>query len=437
MNDNPVLWPKVWGIAITQGAFTLTWVIYNLYLTKLLVNLGFSQELAVWILIIEHMLEAIIEPTFGVYSDRQKQKTGTSIPIINLSIILSSVLFIAIPALVVFINPGTIWRWLLPVVAIAWASVMAIFRSPVMALLGKAAPKDKLPQAASILTLVIQLIGSFKADVFGIIINLGANLTFALGSFSLLISAACLRFLYPPQISSELAREFSDRSIPLPPPSDFCVLSSAKETRKNAVPVMSIITQLHKWDAPFSNLNWSILGILFGTGISIGCGLRFFIPTINNILLTEVGEGNIKLAMTIFLVVLGLIAVPAGNIANKIGNSQAILIGLLTTTFFLQILVLNKSNSIMILTLIAVVCSFSLVLNGVTPFVLSLVPQQHSGLGIGTYFSGFGIATSLFEFIFAKLGEIDIQIGSRSSTIAFLLAFILIAISKQIYIAKA
>ena len=133
MNNNPVLWSKVWGIATTQGAFTLTWVIYNLYLTQLLVNLGFSQELAVWILIIEHMLEAIIEPTFGVYSDRQKQKIGTSIPIINLSIILSSVLFLAIPALVIFINPETIWRWLLPALAIAWASVMAIFRSPVMA----------------------------------------------------------------------------------------------------------------------------------------------------------------------------------------------------------------------------------------------------------------------------------------------------------------
>ena len=149
MNDNPVVWLKVWGIAATQGAITLAWVIYNLYLTKLLVNLGFSQELAVWILIIEHMLEAIIEPTFGAYSDRQKQKIGTPIPIINLGIILSSVLFISIPAVVIFINPETIWRWLLPAIALAWASVMAIFRSPVMALLGNAAPKDKLPQAAS------------------------------------------------------------------------------------------------------------------------------------------------------------------------------------------------------------------------------------------------------------------------------------------------
>jgi MFS family permease len=391
MNSNSILWLKVWGIAITQGAITLTWVIYNLYFTKFLVeNFGFSQQLAVGILIIENLLEAIIEPIFGTFSDRQKQKIGTSIPIINIGIILSSALFIAIPIVVIFINPQTIWRWLLPAIAVAWASAMAIFRSPVVALLGNAASKDKLPQAASILTLVSQLIGSFKFDVYGIIVNLGANITFAIGSFSLLIAAACLRFLYPPQISSETSKQSND-------------------------------------------LNWKTLFLIGVTGISIGCGLRFFMPTINKILLTEVGQDNIKLTMTLFFIALGLVAIPAGKIANKIGNSQAILIGLLTTTFFLQILVLNKSNSFINLTSIAIICSFSLVLNGAIPFVLNLVPQRNAGLGIGAYFCGFGIAISLFEFIFNKLGEIDIQIGSIGSTIAFLLAFLLIATAKQIY----
>jgi hypothetical protein len=41
-----------------------------------------------------------------------------------------------------------------------------------------------------------------------------------------------------------------EKSIPLFHPSDFCILSSVKKTRKNAFSAMSIITQLHKWDAP-------------------------------------------------------------------------------------------------------------------------------------------------------------------------------------------
>ena len=37
-----VLWLQVLGLAAVQGAISLTWVIYNLYLDDLLLTLGFS-----------------------------------------------------------------------------------------------------------------------------------------------------------------------------------------------------------------------------------------------------------------------------------------------------------------------------------------------------------------------------------------------------------
>jgi len=61
--------------------------------------------------------------------------------------------------LVIFNSEQFFLKWLLPILAIIWAGVMAIFRSPTMALLGRCATNDGLPKAASILTLVGGIIG--------------------------------------------------------------------------------------------------------------------------------------------------------------------------------------------------------------------------------------------------------------------------------------
>jgi hypothetical protein len=43
-----ILWAQVGGLAALQGAITLTWVIYNLYLVDLLTRLGFPQAPGQW-----------------------------------------------------------------------------------------------------------------------------------------------------------------------------------------------------------------------------------------------------------------------------------------------------------------------------------------------------------------------------------------------------
>lgn len=386
---NKILWLKVLAIAAIQASITLTWVVYNLYIVDLLIkNFGFSKELATLLLIVENGLEAIIEPIFGAYSDRQKQNLGTRIPIINIGIILSSALFIAIPALVIFVDPQTIWRWTLPAIAVAWASAMAIFRSPAMALLGNAAPKDKLPQAASILTLVGQLVGAFRFDVYGIIVGLGANFAFAIGSFSLLIAAAFLRLVYPPQPRLKIEEE---------------------------TPAIA----------------WNLLFLILGTGFGIGWGLRFLIPSINKVLATQLETGEVKLAMTLVFIALGLSALPAGKIATAIGNFKAILLGILATIIFLQLLVLNNNNLIIFSLLTAIIFSFSLVLNGIIPFVLNITPETYTGLGTGMYFAGLTASFSLFEVFLAKFGEITPTTGAMGAAIALLLTFLLIILSMQ------
>ncbi len=389
MSDRIIVWAKVWSIAATQGAITLCWVIYNLYFPSLLVQFGFSKEFAVTLLIAENALEAIVEPVFGAISDNQQQKIGSKIPLISVGIAISSVLFILLPIVAIFTTPAQIWRWTLPGLAVLWAFGMAIFRAPTMALLGQTAPTNKLPQAASILSLIGGVIGAFRFDVYGIILKLGAGFAFTIGSIALLVAGATLRWLNP----SSMPRS-EDEEIP-------------RKVQRN----------------------YFTLGLICVTGISVAWSLRFLIPAVSESLTLEWGEANTKIAMTLFFIGLGLAALPVGKIATEWGNSRGILLGCGLTIIASNLL--NRSNfanATLFLTL-TIIVGFTFVLNGAIPFVLAFIDRAESGLGLGIYFGGLSAGISFFDIIFKNLLNFPPSFNLTGATLSLLLVMIWIAFS--------
>lgn len=387
-HNHKILWLKVWGIAAIQGAITLTWVIYNLYFPLLLVELGASKELAITLLIIENALESIIEPVFGGLADRYQKLVGSKIPLISIGIILSSACFLLIPSCVFFSNGAPIWQRLILTFAIIWAATMAIFRSPAMALLGRCANTNNLPQAASILTLVGGIVSALRFDSYGLILKLGTGFAFALGSFSLIIAGAILRHVHPPEL----------------PQAD-----------------------VHK----STKVNYYLMVLLFLTGISISWGLRFLMSAVSNFLSLEFGNEYGKLAMMLFVIILSIAALPAGKIATKLGNYTAMQIGIVGTIITLPLMIFVPSLVMKIGAIACLIAVFSLVLNGVIPFTLSKVPASLSGLAVGMYFGGFGAGMSCFDLIISRLGKINIAVEILSSILSLILVLFWLFLSKQ------
>ncbi|XZO00009.1 MAG: hypothetical protein ACM65L_15840 [Microcoleus sp.] len=108
-----ILWRQVGGVAALQGAITLTWMLYRLYLPQLLAGFGFAG-FDRGITILEDSLAIAIEPFAGWLSDKQRHWMGTRFPLIVVATILSSVIFMAIPAIFIFGNPVSPLRWMLP-----------------------------------------------------------------------------------------------------------------------------------------------------------------------------------------------------------------------------------------------------------------------------------------------------------------------------------
>ncbi|WP_392534473.1 MFS transporter [Nostoc sp. C117] len=379
-----ILWVQVWVLAAVQGAITLTWLIYNAYLPQLLTQFGFPASLAVGLLLVENALSAVLEPVMGGLSDQSRRWVGTRFPFISVGVILASALFIAIPCVVSFIPPTMVGRSLLPIVLIAWALAMTIFRSPAMCLLGMYSTPAQLPLAVSFVTLAGGLIGAFRPIANKYILSLGPVLTFAIGSFVLLGAVAVLRLVNPPE------------------------------------------TPVEPHNAEIVEFPLQQLALILGTGCGVAWGIRFLMDVLGKVLKAQLNTDNIDMQMVGIGIAIALASIPAGMFGVKIGNRQAMLCGICAIIPSLLIMI---SVGAQIPIIVLIIAGFSLIVNGAVPFALGMVPQRWAGLGIGMYFGGFALAMSLFGIIFPQMQTITPFVGAVGSGLAFFLAGVCIGVS--------
>ncbi|WP_341528966.1 MFS transporter [Nostoc sp. UHCC 0302] len=377
-----ILWVQVSALAVVQGAITLAWLIYNLYVPQLLTLFGFPASLAIGLLIFENALAAVMEPLMGGLSDQARRWVGSRFPFISSGVILAATLFIAIPCIVIFIPPTTVIRSLLPITLVAWALAMTVFRSPAICLLGMYAAPAELPLAGSFVTLVGGVIGAFKPVASKFLLSLGPVLTFAIASFVLLGAAAVLRLVNPPET-----------------PVDKHLADTVK------LPLLK-------------------LALILTTGFSLAWGIRFLMDVLGKLLKVQFSTDNIDVPMVWIGLAIAFASIPAGALAVKIGNHSAMLTGICATISSLLVMVSVGAQIPLILLIVA---GFSLIINGAIPFALELVSQRWSGLGIGTYFGGFALAMSLFAVVFPHQQGMTSFGGAIGCTLTFLLAGICIA----------
>ena len=382
-----ILWLQVCGLAGVQGAITLCWLIYNLYIPQLLAEFGFPKSWVVGILIVENALAVVMEPLMGLLSDKMKGRLGTSFPFISFGVILSSALFIAIPCVVTFTPPLAVLRLILPIALIAWALAMMVFRSPVMALLGRYAVPAELPLAASFITFTATAIGAFRPFTAKWLLSLPAIFPFAIASFVMLGTVSIVRRLHPPNTPSDSTRAQKTPALPLPQ-----------------------------------------LALIFGTGACVAWGSRLLMDALGKLLKIQLAAENVDLQMLGVGIFMAFATIPVGLLTVRLTIKPAMLLGIAATVTSMLIMVYMPTPIPIIFFIIA---GFTLIVNAAIPFTLSLTPARWAGLGIGMYFGGFGLAMSVFGLVFPQQQAITPVTGLVSGALAFLLAGVCVGVSRQ------
>ena len=399
-----VRWSQVWGLASVQGAMTLTWIAYAIYLPQFIEQVfGYptsqAQQFAALILVIESAIAVVVEPLFGGLSDRWQRWYSTRMPFIIAAAIASTALFIGLPCVAIFGGANEITRILLLTLAILWAIVMATFRSPVMCLLGIFAGATKLPQAGSILTLVGGFVASIRPLATKFILGLGAPATFAIASIVLLASVASLRsaMVYiPKNLNPEL-----EKNEPLP-----------------------------------IRACWSNLAIVMLVGAAIGLGIRLLmgdvLPRTIKADITGLTGLSFEVLMGAAFIGQGLVALLTAKISKIIDNKRLMIISLGGIAAGLGFLSFGYGAIAAMISILFMLTCLSAVNNGMIAFALTMVPKSLGGLTVGTFFGGLSGAIAVFGYLVPKPATLSMSNVIVLTAIAFLVAGVGIALGERI-----
>jgi Major Facilitator Superfamily len=367
-------WSKIIGLSALQGAISLTWLIYNIYLPKLLISYGFSPALAILLLIVENAIAVILEPLFGSLSDRAYRWLATKFGIISFGVILASTISVLIPTIVIFGDVFSAAKWILPVVLIAWAMAMTVFRTPAISLIGRYAFASELPIAMSFLTVVGGFIGALKPISESFILGLGAPFAFTIASVVLLAATGLLRY-FDPGMNGDLPT-----------------------TKRQPIALVNV-------------------GLLIGMGFGLAWISRCLLETIPKMIKMQLPQLDPVLSMVIISLAISTFALPGGLLAVKYGNQRVMLIGIGVTLLGLLGMVFLPSPITLVMAIILFICCFSWTTNGAIPLAINLFPADRLGLAVGLYFSGVtgGLCSfsSLFNppFLGAICGSIGLMIA--------------------------
>ncbi len=382
----PMVWKLLITLAVIQGLFTLSWVIYRAHLVSVLTQSGFSEQAAPQLLLIEALIAIALEPLIGALSDRTELH-GSRTPWIAIGLCGSAGLFIAIAAWVVLGQPTNALsnapRWEIIGLLLAWAIAMSVFRTPALALLKQATSTRYLPQAASLLTLAGGLAGATAAAT-PIIRNWGVVLSFGIAALLLGGTWIALNaYLLPNARPSES----TERVAIAQPPS---LLS---------------------------------LGLIFGLGFTTTWVLRIVVESFPKLLQTRLPDLNPALMIALIFITLALTALPSGIAAVHFGNRRVMLIGLGALMASLGLMTVPTSPAMAIVAAVALGISFGLVSNGTLPFTLSSVSETNAGLAVGMFFGGAATAVSclgLFGKVLLQSANSPVWLGGLALLIAAL-----------------
>jgi hypothetical protein len=372
-------WSKIIGLSGLQGAISLTWLIYNIYLPKLLIGYGFSPKLAISLLVVENAIAVILEPLFGSLSDRAYRWIATKFGIISIGVILTATLTVLIPTIFVFRDLFAAISWILPVTLVAWAMAMTVFRTPAISLIGRYAFASELPIAMSFLTVVGGFVGALKPIFQDLILGIGAPFAFTIASVVLLAATALLRY-FDPGVND-----------PLP------------------------TTALQ----PIRPLN---IALVMGMGLGVVWGHRCLFETLPKVLKIQLPQFDAVILMVVIALAISVSALPCGLFAAKYGNQKSMLIGTGVTLVGLLGMVFLPSPITLIIAIILFICCLSLLTNGTIPLAINLFPADRLGLAVGLYFSGITAGLCSFSSLFNPVANLTPFLGAVFGSIGFLLA---------------
>ncbi len=353
---SPILWSSAWAVAAIYGAFTLSWVMYQVHLGWILSQFGFSDQLAPLLLLCEALLAIALEPLAGLISDQSEQRYGSRHPVISFGVCLAAVLMISIATLAGSVDFNGFLQHGLMALLVAWAIAMSLFRSPALAQLRQFAAPQHLPLVTGLITLTGALASAASP--------LAETFIFGLGTFKSGVAVAIL-------LLAAMMMLWSSNPTNLSVP-------AAHGAPSNALRLMPKLA--------------TVAGLGFATTLLF----QLVNSTFPRLVFNRLPALPPSLPLGVLLLTMAIVAIPGSRLTLRWGNRRTIWLGAGAIAAGLGMLVSVSNIPMAFVTAILLGAAFGIVANAMLAIILSLASVPTAGLMVGCAVSGSSAAISVF-----------------------------------------
>lgn len=359
--NNEIRWRAVVSLVFLDLAILISWLAYHEYQPSLLEKFRFT-DIALPLTILQGIILFVTPPIAGLIADKMVRKGGNRLPVVSIGINFVSMVFMVVAVTIIAKEPSGIIRMLFPLMVALWLIAMNIFHSPAISSIEMFVPEAKLPIVIAIFAILADLIAATQPVLVDVIEYFGAPITFAAGG----------------------ALVFG---------TGFWFTRAAKNlTVQGGEPLMAPNTGRKS-----NFLVVFLLGLM--VGIATSCFFKYFPQWIDAQpkVLDMVGlEG--KVFTSILIAVAALLTLPLGYLASKVGTTRMAIAAAILCAAILSGLQYSHGTPALIL-----FCLFPIAFAAATvtflPIAFSKLGKQHLVFGIGVFFSGVELLSSVVDIV--------------------------------------
>ena len=374
---------------------SIIWSIYNSYVPVFLEkDFLLSATLVGFVMTFDNIAALVIQPWIGALSDRMRTRIGRRMPFIIGGAPVAAIAFALIP----FANVLPLFMLTIIVMLLA----MAIFRTPVIALMPDITPSPLRSKANGVINLMGG-IGAILAFFVGArLYDMGRPVPFITVAVVLVIAIAIVFW-----------RIKEPREAPEPPSAEAGVLTNLRiilaERDKSAI---LILLAIFAWFVGYNTVE------------------TFF--TLYGVNVLHIKESAASLTLGFLAVVFVMFAVPSGFIATRYGRKATILAGIalmgvllavirvLPVAAQMQVLFTLAGFQITLLHLMMMAAGLAWALININslPMVVDIAPQDRLGTYTGLYY----FFSTLAAILGPWLGGVLVDATGRDYTMIFTIA---------------
>jgi maltose/moltooligosaccharide transporter len=400
---------------------SIIWSVYNAFVPLLLDGkFGLQAGWIGFIMVLDNVAALFIQPPLGVFSDRMRSPLGRRLPFIAVGAPLAAAVFGLIPFM------SALPLFILSCITLLLA--MAIWRTPVVALMPDITPSKFRSQANGVINLMGGL-GSVLATVIGgTLYARNPSFPFFLGAGLVVVAGALVLLLI------REPAEYRSKKLHL--------AEQGEETKMNTK-VLANLTEVFTQDD--KSAMYILLAILFWF-ISYN-GLEAFV-TLYGVKHLGLAEGDSAFQISYIGLTFMLMAIPAGILSRKLKRKVTIMTGIVLMTISIVLMFLIPAdvltiqfaalmgNGFYVLSLVMVLTGIGWAMINVNslPMVVDMTDDDHVGTYTGLYYFFSQMAATLGPIVFGwsiQLAGNNYQLMMGIAPVFLVLAFVMMTRVKR------